>query len=97
MTTSIRRLVLDVLKPQEPNIVEYAQSVADLSTVDAVNAVLVETDREVETIKLTIQGPDVDVTAIEETIETLGGSVHSIDEVVCGEELTEQSTTPQDR
>lgn len=97
MTAPIRRIVLDVLKPQEPNIVEFAREVGSRAGVDAVNAVLVETDREVETIKLTIQGPDVDVTAVEETVQTLGGSVHSIDEVVCGESLTDQSTTPQDR
>lgn len=97
MTASIRRVVVDVLKPQEPDIVEFARGVGSRASVDAVNAVLVETDREVESIKLTIQGSDVDVTAVEEIIEELGGSVHSIDEVVCGEQLTEQSTTPQDR
>ncbi|AGB15926.1 hypothetical protein Halru_1313 [Halovivax ruber XH-70] len=97
MTPPIRRLVLDVLKPHEPDIAEFARSVADHATVDAVNAVLVETDRKVETIKLTIQGTAVDLPAIGETIETLGGSIHSIDEVVCGEALTEQSPTPQDR
>lgn len=97
VTAPIRRIVVDVLKPQEPDIVEFTRSVGSRESVDAVNAVLVETDREVESIKFTIQGSDVDVTAIEETVDGLGGSVHSIDEVVCGERLTEQSTTPQDR
>ncbi|MFC3959842.1 DUF211 domain-containing protein [Halovivax cerinus] len=97
MTAPIRRLVLDVLKPHQPDIVEFTRAVADHASVDAVNAVLVETDREVETVKLTIRGAAVDASATEDAIDTLGGSIHSIDEVVCGEALTEQSPTPQDR
>lgn len=97
MTTTIRRLVLDLLKPHEPDIVEFAEAIASLDGVDAVNAVLVETDREVETIKLTVEGSEVDRPAIDETVLDLGGSIHSIDEVVCGDRLTEQSETPQDR
>ncbi|WP_254766686.1 DUF211 domain-containing protein [Salinilacihabitans rarus] len=97
MSAPIRRLVLDLLKPHEPDIVQFAERVAARPGIDAVNAVLVETDRDVDTIKLTVEGGDVDLPEIEETIDGLGGSIHSIDEVVCGERLTEQSETPQDR
>ena len=97
MSTPIRRLVVDLLKPHEPDIVTVSQAVAELSGIDAVNAVLIETDRDVETIKLTIEGAAVDLSAVETQIEDLGGTIHSIDEVVCVEYLTEQSETPQDR
>ncbi|APW99629.1 hypothetical protein CHINAEXTREME_18450 [Halobiforma lacisalsi AJ5] len=97
MTPPIRRVVLDVLKPYEPDILEFTAAVADCESVDGVNAVLVETDREVQTLKLTIEGDDVDTDAVEGTVETVGGSVHSIDQVVCGDRLVEQSGTPQDR
>ncbi|MCT9094483.1 DUF211 domain-containing protein [Haloarchaeobius sp. HME9146] len=92
----IRRLVLDVLKPHDPNAVRYARGVGGLDGVEGVNVVLVETDRQVETVKLTVEGPDISFETVRERVEDLGGSVHSIDEVVCGEQLVEQSETPQD-
>ncbi|WP_265109864.1 DUF211 domain-containing protein [Halosolutus halophilus] len=97
MSPAIRRLVLDVMKPHEPDVLEFADVVADHEGVDGVNVVLIETDREVQNLKLTMEGSDVDATAVEEAIADLGGTVHSIDQVVCGERVVEQRDTPQDR
>ncbi|WP_435359617.1 DUF211 domain-containing protein [Haloarchaeobius sp. DFWS5] len=94
--SSIRRLVLDVMKPHEPNTVRYATEVAGLDGVEGVNVVLVETDRQVETIQLTVEGADVSFETVRELVEDLGGSVHSIDEVACGDRFIEQAETPQD-
>jgi hypothetical protein len=92
----IQRLVLDVLKPHEPTVVRYTQAVADIDGVDGVNTVLVETDRKVETVKMTIEGDGVSFDVVRDRIEDLGGTLHSVDEVVCGERLVESSPTPQD-
>ncbi|SFG90426.1 hypothetical protein SAMN04488063_3230 [Halopelagius inordinatus] len=92
----VRRLVLDLLKPHEPDVVTFAESVADCDGVAGVNVVLVETDKEVQNVKLTIEGDSVPVDAVHDTVEDLGGTVHSIDEVVCGESVVEESKTPQD-
>ncbi|ADB63089.1 protein of unknown function DUF211 (plasmid) [Haloterrigena turkmenica DSM 5511] len=97
MSPPIRRLVLDVMKPQEPNILEFADVTADCPGADGVNVVLVETDREVQNLKLTIEGDGIDADALEQAITDLGGTIHSIDQVVCGEHLVEQIDTPQDR
>jgi len=91
----LRRLVLDLLKPHDPTILEVADRLADLEGVGGVNAMLVETDREVETVKLTIEGDDVDFERVAETVGGLGGSLHSVDEVVCGGRLVEESPTSQ--
>ncbi|MDZ7731601.1 MAG: DUF211 domain-containing protein [Natrialbaceae archaeon] len=96
MSTPVRRIVLDLLKPHEPNLVQVAAEVADGPSVEAVNAVLVESDRDVDTVKLTIEGDGIDVADLEDQIEDLGASVHSIDEVVCGDRMIDQSLTPQD-
>lgn len=85
------------MKPQEPDILEFTDTAADCSGVDGVNAVLIETDREVQNLKLTIEGEDIDADALEAAVADLGGTVHSIDQVVCGERLVEQVETPQDR
>ena len=92
----VRRLVLDLLKPHDPDPVAFAEAVAGLDGVDGVNVALVETDKEVQNVKATIEGESVPVEAVHETLEDLGGAVHSIDEVVCGDRLVEQSDTPQD-
>lgn len=92
----IRRLVLDVLKPHKPSIVETAERVSDLPSVEGVNGTLFEVDDKVENIKLTLVGEDIDEDAVREEIEDIGGSVHSVDEVICGEQVVEESRTPQD-
>jgi len=97
MSVPIRRLVLDVMMPHDPGLVEVTSSVAECPGVDAVNAVLEETDRKVQDVKFTIEGDGVDVSAVEATIEDVGGSVHSTDQVVCGERVVDQAETPQDR
>lgn len=92
----IRRLVLDVLKPHEPAVPELAHAVADCEGVEGVNASLVEIDREVENVKLTLEGAGIDYDAVRSTIDTFGASVHSIDEFACGDVLVEAGETPQD-
>ena len=83
----IRRLVLDVLKPGEVPTVSFAQEVGGLDGTDAAAARLVETDREVQNIVLVLEGPDIDYDAAIECIEDLGGTLHSVDEVVCGDRV----------
>lgn len=92
----ILRLVLDVLKPHDPPTIELTQRLAETAGVAGVNAEVVDVDRDVQSIKLTIEGDDIDHEAVESAIETLGGSVHSIDQAVCGGRLVEQVETPQD-
>lgn len=92
----IRRVVLDLLKPHEPTSMTFAERVADCDGVDGVNAMLVESDRDVDTLKLTIEGEAVDFDAVTDAIDALGGSVHSVDEVACGDRLVEESATSQD-
>ncbi|WP_136715509.1 DUF211 domain-containing protein [Halorientalis salina] len=92
----IRRLVLDVLKPHEPAVPALADGVADCPGVEGVNVSLVESDREVENVKLTLEGEDIDYDAVRSTVDEFGASVHSIDEFACGETLIEAGETPQD-
>lgn len=92
----IRRLVLDVLKPYEPETLEFAERIADIDGVEGVNATLVETDQSVQNIKLTVEGPAVDYDAVTDVVDGLGGTIHSVDQVACGSLVVEESKTPQD-
>lgn len=92
----IRRLVLDVLKPHQPTIIEWAKQLSDLEGVDAVNLSVYEIDQKVENVKVTIEGRDVSYHGILEVIKENGGSLHSIDEVVAGALIIEDSITLQE-
>jgi len=92
---NLRRLVLDVLKPLDPSIVELVQLLADLEGVDGVIISIYEIDRRVENAKITIEGHDLRYEEINRIVEENGGSVHSIDEVAAGRVLIEDVITQQ--
>jgi uncharacterized protein len=96
MIAKIRRIVLDVLKPHDPSIVELSQRLASLPGVDGVNIMIYEVDRKVENAKITVEGTDLQFSAILQTVEDSGGVMHSIDEAVAGKVLIEDSRTAQD-
>lgn len=93
--TKIRRLVLDILKPHKPPIVELTKEIAEIQGVEGVNSSLIEVDEEVKNVKITIQGR-FDEKPVRETVEDAAGSIHSIDEVAVGEKLIDKVKTPQD-
>jgi len=92
----VRRLVLDVLKPLDPTIIELAEQLSELSGVEAVNISIYEIDRRVENAKITIEGADIIYEDVVETIQENGGTMHSIDEVVAGKIIIEDAETLQD-
>lgn len=96
MIGKIRRLVLDALKPMEPNIIELAKAISIKNGVSAVNISMVEIDLKVENVKITIEGDDIIYEEIKDLIEDMGGSIHSLDEVVAGKMIIDDSATLQD-
>jgi hypothetical protein len=92
----IRRLVLDTLKPHAPSIIEMADRLSELEAISAVNISIYEMDRKVENAKITIEGDDISYSLVLEVIEEMGGVVHSIDEVVAGKMIIDDSVTLQD-
>ena len=96
MIGKIRRLVLDVLKPMEPNIIEMAEVISRNDGVSAVNISMVEIDLKVENAKITIEGDNIIYEQIVGLIEDMGGSIHSIDEVVAGKMIIDDAATLQD-
>jgi len=93
---NLRRLVLDVLKPLNPSIVNLVQALANLEGVDGANISIYEIDRRVENAKITIEGHNLSYDEISGLIKENGGSIHSIDEVAAGKVLVEDVITPQD-
>ena len=79
----LKQVTLDVLKPHEPTLLELARALGEARDYE-IRIRLVEMDEKTETLEVIVSGSDVDLERLEETITALGGSVHSIDEVVVG-------------
>ena len=94
--SDIKRLVLDVLKPHNPSIIDISQKLADLKGISGVNCTLDEVDQETESIKITIEGHAIDFDAVKGAITDFGAVIHSVDNVVSGKKLVDEVKTPQD-
>ncbi len=86
---SIRRLVIDVLIPHEPDVVTYAEKISELDGVNAVTIVVQEIDEDTKTLRIAIEGERLSFESIQQLIDGLGGSVHSIDQVSAGSRVVE--------
>lgn len=94
--TEIKRLVLDVLKPHQPSLVELSRRLSSLTGVHGVNCTLDEVDQETESVKITIEGENIRFREVEEVIRESGAVIHSVDSVSTGRRLVEEVRTPQD-
>jgi hypothetical protein len=92
----LRRLVIDVLKPHEPTTLAFTQQVANADSIESINATLIELDKDVLNLRLTVEGEAIEYDAVEAIIEDAGGTIHSVDQVVCGEYIVDDTPTPQD-
>ncbi|HEY9148462.1 MAG TPA: DUF211 domain-containing protein [Gammaproteobacteria bacterium] len=77
----LKRVVLDVLKPREPNIIEFAKAIAMLGTGYRVNLRVDEVDDRTESVILEVEAEEIDFDALQAVINNLGASLHSVDEV----------------
>ncbi len=78
---SVKRLVLDVLKPLEPNALEFCKTLAVSGDNCRVIVRVEEVDKSTESLQVVVEGDSIDIGAVTAAIEDMGGSVHSIDEV----------------
>ena len=84
---SVKRILLDVLKPHQPNALDFSQAVAGVGVDYRVRLTVLEVDENTETLQLEVEGSAIDFEAIQSTIKDMGGSLHSIDEVVVMSEV----------
>ena len=77
----VKRIELDVLKPHQPNSLEFTSAIAEQSPGSRVKLTVIEVDEQTETVIIVIEGQDLRYDAITEAISNMGGTVHSIDEV----------------
>ena len=73
---------MDVLKPHVPDLIDFCRALSAVDGVRRVSAVVVEVDVETDTVKITIEGRDIDFEKVKEKVKEMGAAVHSVDEVV---------------
>ena len=80
--TSIKKIVLDVLKPHQPTALEFSQAIAKVGSDYRVTLTVLEIDEETETLEVIVEGGELNFEAIQARINEMGGSLHSVDTVV---------------
>lgn len=83
----IRRLILDVLIPLNLSTVDIAIRLANLKGVDAVDILVQEVERKVETTKITIEGTNIGYEEVKKLLDDMGTSLQSVDRVTSGKRI----------
>jgi hypothetical protein len=88
---NIRRLVLDVDKAiSRPSLIDLAAAIERVEGVQAVNVTVTEIDIETVGTEVTIEGEQIDYSALVKAIESTGAVVHSVDQLACGSRIVER-------
>jgi hypothetical protein len=77
----VKRIVLDVLKPHDPNGLEFTTAIAEKIPGCRIKLTVTAMDAKTESVVLVVEGDNLHLHLISEVIGSLGGSIHSIDEV----------------
>ena len=100
----MRRLVLDVLKPYEPELNVLADTLLERSAsdkkavgiIEAVNITVYEMDRLTQKVKIIMEGNQLNYEEIQDVLISMNCVVHSLDQVVAGDRIVEDIDVPQD-
>jgi len=86
----ITRLVLDVVKPHNPSIVELGEAIASLPGVKKVDIDVKDYDQNIERLRLVAVGDNLNFDEIREVVRRHGGNVASLDGVSTQGEIEEE-------
>ena len=78
---TVKRLVLDVLKPHQPSALEFCREIASLGPDYRACLIVEEVDENTQTLQLEVCGSALDLDVIEAAIVRMGASLHSVDQV----------------
>ena len=91
---TVNRIVLDVLKPHTPNILDFAGTIAEAVYGCEVAVTVTEVDEKTQTTVVLIEGESIEYARVVEVITHLGASIHSIDEVTVVSEGEDNNAEP---
>jgi hypothetical protein len=80
----VKMLVLDVLKPHKPNILDFGKRICTEKSIEAATISVYAVDEKTESLKIVLEGQNIDFDKIKDILEDQGGVIHSMDKVVLG-------------
>ena len=78
----ITHIVLDVLKPHQPPLPSFASFLGEMDGVTRVDVSVVEMDEKTESLKIIIDGTELDYDGLRSHMARQGAVIHSVDQVV---------------
>jgi uncharacterized protein len=78
----IIHLVLDVLKPHQPPLPEFAIFMGELEGLTKVDITVVEMDEKTESLKVIVDGTAIDFEDLKGHMAKQGAVIHSVDKVI---------------
>lgn len=87
--SSVKKLVLDVLKPHHPDAITFAKTIASVGANYQVKLIVLEMDENTESLQLEVCADAINFEDVLQAIEDMGGSLHSIDEVEVNNDTTQ--------
>ncbi len=82
----VRILVMDVLKPHKPNIVEFSQALCEANGILNAEVSVYAIDEKTESVKVVVEGNDLHFETIKDVIEQFGAVIHSVDRCAIGKD-----------
>ena len=82
----IVRIILDVMSPAQQTIVDLVEILNGIDNVAQVEVTLTELEKNVEELKVTLEGYGLDYETIRSAIRDFGGVVRNVDNIVSAEE-----------
>jgi hypothetical protein len=89
-TPKIIHIVLDVLKPHQPPLPEFAMFIGELDGVERVNTTVVEMDERTQSLRIIIDG-NIDYEGLRDHMALQGAVIHSVDRVIVEESKKSQN------
>ncbi|MCX6694980.1 MAG: DUF211 domain-containing protein, partial [Candidatus Altiarchaeota archaeon] len=83
----VKVLVLDVVKPHKPHIVEFGKTLCEEHNIDSASITVYSSDEKTESLKMILEGVDLEFEHLKTIIEESGGVVSKIDKVVMGRKI----------
>lgn len=76
---AVKKVILDILKPHQPNALEFSRTIAEAGVDYRVRLTVVEMDENTESVQVEVLGNSIDFEAVQSAITSMGGSLHSVD------------------
>ena len=77
--------LLDVLKPHQPNSYIVAKELMKVTGVTRVSVKVDELDQKTASLHIHVEGNNISLEDVTETLGTINCALHSLDEVICEE------------